>query len=38
MLVALACVASILAISWFQSNGAVRVVQEQAEAIRQGRV
>jgi len=38
MLVALACVASILAISWFQSNEAVQVVQEQAEAIREGRV
>jgi hypothetical protein len=38
MLVALACVASILAISWFQSNAAVQVVQEQARAIRDGRV
>ena len=38
LLVALACVASILAISWFQSSEAVQVVQEQAEAIRQGRV
>ena len=38
MLVALACLASMLTISWLQSNGAVQVVREQAEAIREGRV
>jgi hypothetical protein len=36
MLVALICVAGLMALSWIQSQGAVALVRAQAEAIRDG--
>jgi hypothetical protein len=38
MLVALVCVAAMLALSWIQSQGAVAIVRAQAAAIREGKL
>ena len=38
MMVALICVAALLAISWIQSQGAVAIVRAQATAIREGKL
>lgn len=38
MVVAVACVAILMAIAWIQSRGAVEVVKAQADAIRSGKV
>ena len=38
MIVAVICVAGLLAISWIQSQGAVTIVRAQATAIREGQV
>ena len=38
MIVALVCVAALLALSWIQSQGAVAIVRAQAVAIREGKL
>lgn len=37
-MVAVVCVAAMMAISWIQSQGAVAIVRAQAEAIREGQL